>query len=179
MFFVGNRCDVTCVTNRVRMKFSTFCVLFILHWNPVYVFGRKRATIPTPIVYWPCLCICLVPAEVEVVGVFERFFPVLLYRFSAFWLRSKCSICSYQLNIWYVLHWRTSILNWFLDLGHVTGACSAIPAGWPGIAVPPGSAHHINPKTDLSSSLSFPSFSCMVVLIRTHLLYFSFHMPNQ
>ena len=22
-----------------------------------------------------------------------------LYRFSAFWLRSKCSICSYQLNI--------------------------------------------------------------------------------
>ena len=23
------------------------------------------------------------------------------HRFSAFWLRSKCSICSYQLNIWY------------------------------------------------------------------------------
>ena len=23
------------------------------------------------------------------------------YRFSAFWLRSKCSICSYQLNIWW------------------------------------------------------------------------------
>ena len=29
--------------------------------------------------------------------------PTLLrHRFSAFWLRSKCSICSYQLNIWYV-----------------------------------------------------------------------------
>jgi hypothetical protein len=26
------------------------------------------------------------------------------YRFSAFWLRSKCSICSYQLNIWYGSH---------------------------------------------------------------------------
>ena len=26
------------------------------------------------------------------------------YRFSAFWLRSKCSICSYQLNIWYGDH---------------------------------------------------------------------------
>ena len=37
------------------------------------------------------------------------------YRFSAFWLRSKCSICSYQLNIWYVPHRGTSILNWFLD----------------------------------------------------------------
>ena len=24
---------------------------------------------------------------------------LVLYRFSAFWLRSKCSICSYQLNI--------------------------------------------------------------------------------
>lgn len=27
------------------------------------------------------------------------------YRFSAFWLRSKCSICSYQLNLWYVVYW--------------------------------------------------------------------------
>ena len=36
------------------------------------------------------------------------------YRFSAFWLRSKCSICSYQLNIWYENHVFSSILNWFL-----------------------------------------------------------------
>ena len=35
-------------------------------------------------------------------------------RFSAFWLRSKCSICSYQLNIWYGGHVPPSILNWFL-----------------------------------------------------------------
>ena len=27
---------------------------------------------------------------------------ILSYRFSAFWLRSKCSICSYQLNIWWI-----------------------------------------------------------------------------
>jgi hypothetical protein len=27
------------------------------------------------------------------------------------WLRSKCSICFYQLNIGYVPHWGTSILN--------------------------------------------------------------------
>ena len=37
------------------------------------------------------------------------------YRFSAFWLRSKCSICSYQLNIWYGGHVPPSILNWFLQ----------------------------------------------------------------
>ena len=36
------------------------------------------------------------------------------HRFSAFWLRSKCSICSYQLNIWYEGHCPSSILNWFL-----------------------------------------------------------------
>ena len=37
------------------------------------------------------------------------------HRFSAFWLRSKCSICSYQLNIWYGGHVPPSILNWFLE----------------------------------------------------------------
>lgn len=39
----------------------------------------------------------------------------LQYRFSAFWLRSKCSICSYQLNIWYGDHVSPSILNLFLS----------------------------------------------------------------
>ena len=63
------------------------------------------------------------------------------HRFSAFWLRSKCSICSYQLNIWYDPHWGSTILNWFLNQGEDTGACSDFPTGWPGIAVPPGSAH--------------------------------------
>ena len=48
-------------------------------------------------------------------------FPLLTHnfhvqhRFSAFWLRSKCSICSYQLNIWYGGHVPPSILNWFLQ----------------------------------------------------------------
>ncbi len=32
-----------------------------------------------------------------------------------FLLRSKCSICSYQLNIWYEDHAFSSILNWFLN----------------------------------------------------------------
>ena len=67
--------------------------------------------------------------------------PLKSYRFSAFWLRSKCSICSYQLNIWYVPHVGTSILNWFLQLGEMLGACTALATSWPGIAVPPGSAH--------------------------------------
>ena len=69
------------------------------------------------------------------------FCPGSGYRFSAFWLRSKCSICSYQLNIWYGPHWGPSILNWFLNLGEDAGACSDFSTGWPGLAVPPGTAH--------------------------------------
>ena len=63
------------------------------------------------------------------------------HRFSAFWLRSKCSICSYQLNIWYVASIATSILNWFLVWGEMHGACSALATGRPGLAVLPGMAH--------------------------------------
>ena len=59
------------------------------------------------------------------------------YRFSAFWLRSKCSICSYQLNIWYGLHSRSRILNWFLTDWAYGWACSPGPAGRHGIALPP------------------------------------------
>jgi hypothetical protein len=40
---------------------------------------------------------------------------IIGHRFSAFWLRSKCSICSYQLNIWYEDQVFSSILNWFLN----------------------------------------------------------------
>ena len=59
------------------------------------------------------------------------------HRFSAFWLRSKCSICSYQLNIWYGLHSRSRILNWFLTDWAYGWACSPGPAGRHGIALPP------------------------------------------
>ena len=65
----------------------------------------------------------------------------MMYRFSAFWLRSKCSICSYQLNIWYGPHCGSRILNWFLNIGGALSACTASSTGRPGIAVPPGLAH--------------------------------------
>ena len=46
--------------------------------------------------------------------------------FSAFWLRSKCSICSYQLNIWYGSHVLSSILIWFLTGDGVLGLALAL-----------------------------------------------------
>ena len=78
------------------------------------------------------------PSSATVISAADE---TIRHRFSAFWLRSKCSICSYQLNIWYVPHWGTTILNWFLELGEDAGACSDFPTGWPGLAVPPGTAH--------------------------------------
>ena len=74
------------------------------------------------------------------------------YRFSAFWLRSKCSICSYQLNIWYDPHAGSTILNWFLDHGEVLGACSTFAADRPGIALPPGSVHENSHQIETFSS---------------------------
>ncbi len=61
-----------------------------------------------------------------------------------FLLRSKCSICSYQLNIWYEDHVSSSILNWFLNGDGVLSACTGSVASRPCIAVPQGTAHRIN-----------------------------------
>ena len=75
--------------------------------------------------------------------------PLDGHRFSAFWLRSKCSICSYQLNIWYEGEMLSSILNWFLKGDGMSGACSGPVKSWPCIAVPQGSAHF---PTNLNNS---------------------------
>ena len=95
-------------------------------------------------IFWRALNTTLTELTPEIqlyLSVYEREMRLCRYRFSAFWLRSKCSICSYQLNIWYVPHRGTTILNWFLDMDRALGACSASVTGLPGIAVPPGSAH--------------------------------------
>jgi len=43
---------------------------------------------------------------------FKRFSSApVQYRFSAYRLRSKCSICSYQLNIWYAPYQGARMLN--------------------------------------------------------------------
>ena len=65
-----------------------------------------------------------------------RFSTCHWHRFSAFWLRSKCSICSYQLNIWYSPHCGLRILNWFLPDRLKAWACSASVAGCYSIALP-------------------------------------------
>ena len=95
---------------------------------------------------------------------------LLEYRFSAFWLRSKCSICSYQLNIWYEDYMSSSILNWFLKGDGLSGACSGSVASWPCIAVPQGSAHFPKNLSYFKNSIclyfhiKWPICCCLVIL---------------
>ena len=113
-----------------------------------------------------------------------KFLLNIWYRFSAFWLRSKCSICSYQLNIWYEVHRTSSILNWFLDGDGVSVACYGSIKCWPCIAVPQGSAHF--PTNYLS--LCFICFHglrsafCIGVTIMfkriTHMFMVTLHQSN-
>ena len=85
-----------------------------------------------------------------------------LYRFSAFWLRSKCSICSYQLNIWQGLLRRPRYQTDF-SKGMRLKLCYLV-AGWPGIAVPSGSAQL---PTHTRRSSSSPSYHWRTISINT------------
>lgn len=53
----------------------------------------------------------------------------------------KCSICSYQFNIWYVGHVSTHILIWFLALGQGSEVYLTLTTGCIGLALSPRAAH--------------------------------------
>ena len=53
----------------------------------------------------------------------------------------KCSICSYQFNIWYAGHSLAHILIWFLAFGQGSEACLTLTTGCLGVALQPSAAH--------------------------------------
>ena len=57
------------------------------------------------------------------------------YCFLASWLRSKCSICSYQHNIWYVPDMVEYNIDWFLEQGKELGIYSTFAMGGSGVQV--------------------------------------------
>ena len=60
----------------------------------------------------------------------------------------KCSICSYQFNIWYAGHRPAHILIWFLAFGQGSEACLTLTTGCLGIALQPSAAHYSIKKFD-------------------------------
>ena len=53
----------------------------------------------------------------------------------------KCSICSYQFNIWYAGHSPAHILIWFLAFGQGSEVYLTLTTGCLGIALQPSAAH--------------------------------------
>ena len=53
----------------------------------------------------------------------------------------KCSICSYQFNIWYAGHRPAHILIWFLAFGQGSGVHLTLTTGCLGIALQSSAAH--------------------------------------
>ena len=113
-------------------------------WDAVRTIDEKDM-IPTPVLEYAVLAVRR-RISCPVSGACKTLVLTLVlvrYRFSAFWLRSKCSICSYQLNIWYGPHWGPSILNWFLNRAGDAGVYSGPSTRWLGLAVPPRPAHSL------------------------------------
>jgi hypothetical protein len=81
------------------------------------------------------------------------------HHFSGFWLRSKCSICSYQFNIWYEGHGSSSILIWYLIM-QGDGVLELAPAlSWVGPA--------LQCRRDWFTSPIKPYLSIMYISIKT------------
>ena len=88
----------------------------------------------------------------------------------------KCSICSYQFNIWYAGHSLAHILIWFLAFGQGSEACLTLTTGCLGIALQPSAAHfhtQWNPSSITSSNI--PMFLLRISITLTILLCLKFH----
>ena len=64
----------------------------------------------------------------------------------------KCSICSYQFNIWYAGHVPAHILIWFLAFGQGSEACFTLTTGCLGIALQPSAAHYLTNEMHQNSA---------------------------
>ena len=53
----------------------------------------------------------------------------------------KCSICSYQFNLWYAVHSTAHRLFWFLASGQGHGVYPTLTTGCLGLALQPSAAH--------------------------------------
>ena len=65
----------------------------------------------------------------------------------------KCSICSYQFNIWYAGHSLAHILIWFLAFDYGSEVYLTLVTGCLGIALQPSAAHFRTMKTTKQASL--------------------------
>ena len=77
----------------------------------------------------------------------------------------KCSICSYQFNIWYAGHSLAHILIWFLAFGQGSEACLTLTTGCLGIALQPSAAHFHTQWNHFSISIFLLRFSITLTIL--------------
>ena len=96
----------------------------------------------------------------------------------------KCSICSYQFNIWYAGHSLAHILIWFLAFGQGSEACLTLTTGCLGVALQPSAAHlslmkslqKLFARHSLSIFFSIQYF--LVFYLDFYLFFFSQHLST-
>ena len=97
----------------------------------------------------------------------------------------KCSICSYQFNIWYAGHRPAHILIWFLAFGQGSEACFTLTTGCLGMALQPSAAHYLTKKIELSlAKVLYKSYMYHLTTIfpdtpGTSALYFNFSLISR
>ena len=72
----------------------------------------------------------------------------------------KCSICSYQFNIWYAGHSPAQILIWFLAFGQGSEVYLTLTTGCLGIALQPSAAHQ---HSYLNKNRGVTTIQCIAV----------------
>ena len=70
----------------------------------------------------------------------------------------KCSICSYQFNIWYGVHSTPHILILFVALGQGTEVYLTPTTSCLGVALQPSAAHFNTKKLSINDLLCQPDF---------------------
>jgi hypothetical protein len=69
-------------------------------------------------------------------------------------------------------------LSKFLKTGEYAGACSALSKGWPGIALPPGSARYKTKNKDHTSYISHSKNTYFYMIIHTEIQTFQCKKPH-
>ena len=91
----------------------------------------------------------------------------------------KCSICSYQFNIWYAGHSSAHILIWFLAFGQGSEVYLTLTTGCLGIALQPSAAHPLHEQRNtILHEVPHPTLTLNLALAITLTLPLASPNPN-
>ena len=135
------------IKKRLKLCEEVFDVISLSIWRHVmkYLTPCHEVFDAMPISCWVLNLLLNMVGRIttSLVVAYAVSFTIALEKLSLLGLMAKikCSICSYQFNIWYVAHWVTHILIWFLALGQGSEVYFTLTTGCLGVALQPSAAH--------------------------------------